>query len=101
MAKRRKKKRIGIILRKLGSERAWGLAYSSDFIIHLDERVRPKMLMINALHESQHCINPSFSETKVERDAQTMSSVLWRLGYRLIYNENKRIKPMIRKKRAK
>ena len=98
MARKRKNK-IRVILRRLGKEKAWGLAFASDNIIHLDKRVRPKMLMVNALHECQHCINSRFSETKVERDAQTMTDVLWRLGFRLIYPEHKPIEPLPKKKR--
>lgn len=99
MAKKRTK--IKIVLRPLGNEKAWGLAFISDRVIHLDERVRPKMLMVNALHEVGHCLNPLASEAKVEKDAQIMTDVLWRLGFRLIYPENKRIKPFPKKSKKK
>ena len=95
----RKRKKIKVVLRPLGQERAWGLAYSSDFTIHLDERVKPRTLLVNAIHEANHCLYESLSETKVEENAQILASLLWKLGFRLVYNENKLIKPMIKRKK--
>lgn len=94
-----RKRKIRVKLRKLGREKAVGLAYQNCDFIELDERVRPKMLMVNALHEINHLTHVDDSEYTVEKNAQIMANVLWDvLGFRRVYSENKPMKPKSKRK---
>ena len=59
--------RIKIIYRKLGKEKAYGMA-SSDGIIEIDSRLKGKKHLEILLHELGHLLNPKDSEETVMRD---------------------------------
>lgn len=75
--------KIKVVYRKLGREKAWGLAHA-DNVIEIDERLKGKKEMEIILHESLHCLNPTFSESRIINDSKTLANVLWKLGYRKI-----------------
>ena len=99
MARKRKNK-IKVRIRKLGNEKAWGLCWPGN-LIELDDRCRPKFFLDSIIHEATHKIDPNLSENKVKEYAKIISDLIWQLGFRRIYAENKPMKPYIRKSKKK
>lgn len=88
----RKRRKVKIILRKLKVEKAWGQAWYFDNLIELEERCRPKFFLDSCLHETLHLLLPDASEGKISNIAKVLTDVAWRLGYRRIYPEYKKMK---------
>lgn len=97
----RKRKKIKIVLRPLGKEKAWGLSFNGENRIDLDERCRPKFFMILGLHEGLHQLENSWTESKVDKSATILANILWSLGFRRVYDENKPMKPKLKSKKKK
>lgn len=75
--------KIKVIHRKLGKEKAWGLAHA-DGVIEIEERLKGKKHLEIVIHEALHVLNPTFSETKVIEHSKEICRVLWSLGYRQV-----------------
>ena len=54
-----------VVIRKLGKERAWGLAHSDDNLIEIDPKISGYRYLLYLLHEHFHLKHPDWSETKV------------------------------------
>jgi Zn-dependent peptidase ImmA (M78 family) len=63
-------------------EKAHGLCYKTEREIVIDPQERPQCLLNTVIHELLHAIMPKASEATVEFIADTLSSALWRMGYR-------------------
>jgi hypothetical protein len=72
---------VKVVERKLGRERAAGLAWG-DQTIEIDPRQAPRSYLGTAIHELLHQVFPEKSETAIRRGTATMTGVLWQLGYR-------------------
>lgn len=70
-----------ITYRKLGRERAYGLAHPND-TIELDTRLKPYQLVLYSIHEWLHLENPTWSETKVKRESSKLAKYLYKNGFR-------------------
>jgi hypothetical protein len=75
--------KIKIIYRKLGREKAHGMA-SSDGIVELDERLKGKKHLEILIHEVLHLLYPRNSEETIVRNSVTLTRILWKEGYRRI-----------------
>lgn len=73
---------IKIVHRKLGKERADGIAYQDDNEIHIDERLKKKDYFLTVVHELLHMYFPDLSEASVDKISRKMCSELWRLKFR-------------------
>ena len=73
-----------VIHRKLGKEKANGLAFCEEGVIHIDERLKGIEHLDTLCHEVYHCLNPKFSEIKVQGHATELAKILWENGYRRI-----------------
>lgn len=73
-----------VIHRKLGREQSMGLAFVEDGVIHIDERLMGIDHLDTLVHEVYHCLNPKFSEIKVQGHASELAKILWDNGYRRI-----------------
>lgn len=73
-----------VIRRKLGRERAWGMAETSANKIWLDERLRGKRRLEVTVHELMHLLYPEESEENVDHAGKLISRILWREGWRAI-----------------
>lgn len=82
-----KRKSIPIKYRKLGKEKAIGLAHSEG-IIEVDERLRGKKQLEIIIHEALHILFPRLSENKVVEQSIILTNTLWKQGYRRIDNDN-------------
>lgn len=78
-----------IIHRKLGRERAYGLADNGANIIEIDSRLKGRHHLEIAIHETLHLLYPEKSETVIARSARRLANVLWRLNYRRVDNSIK------------
>lgn len=79
-----KRKKIKVVDKKLGRERALGQAYAVEKVIELDPRLRPKVRLSVAIHESLHVMFPNMSETAIDRASPKIADTLWRDGFRRI-----------------
>lgn len=77
-----KKIKIQIRHRKLGREKADGLAWKEDRVIEIDERIKGKNHLETVIHEVQHVQNPKWPEIMVQGKSQELAEVLWEMGYR-------------------
>ena len=78
------KKRIKVVEKKLGREKAWGQAWMSDYLIEIDPRQKSKKYLNTLIHEILHCLYPSDRETKVKNNADVLASYIWDKNYRRI-----------------
>ena len=70
-------KPITVKHRKLGKEKAIGLAYKEDREIHIDSRLKGKDFLMVLIHEIMHIQNPQWTEKEVELKSQEMTDVIW------------------------
>ena len=76
-------KKVEIIERKLGREKALGQAW--DDLVEIDPRQCSKEYLATAIHELLHIAQPELSESKIIRVSRLISSKLWKLGFRRIH----------------
>lgn len=72
-----------VVRRKLGKEKADGLAHIDDNTIEIDERLKGRYRMEITIHEALHILYPTDSETSIIRKSKKLTNVLWKEGYRL------------------
>ena len=77
MAKLKKPKEITVTHRKLGKERALGLAYKESKEVVLDSRMEGKEYFLTAIHEGLHCVIPEYVEDKIESVTTELGNFLW------------------------
>ena len=87
--KKTRRKHITVKERKLGRERAVGLAYSDYYgpdkgLIEIDPRQKGKDNLDTLIHEALHLIYPDLSEATVVKHAGRLTRMLWRAGYRRV-----------------
>ena len=75
---------IRIAFRRLGRERAYGLAWVDDRKIEVDVCAHPDELSLldTIIHEVIHCADGELEEERVSRIAAEVAPTLWGLGYR-------------------
>jgi len=81
MATKSRRRKIRVVERKLGQERAWGLSDSKG-LIELDERLRESDRLTVLLHEGIHVADPELTEEQVCRLGKVLGPLLWSQGYR-------------------
>ena len=77
-------KKTKVVLRKLGREKAFGLAHFDDNKIEIDPRQRTLTYLDTLIHEKLHLLNPDWSESKVKKHAREITTLLWEHGYRWV-----------------
>ena len=80
----RPRKKIKVIDKKLGREKAYGLAYSSEMEVVIEERQNSKDYLDTLIHEMLHCFAPKWGEKRVADTANEMTRVIWEKKYRRI-----------------
>ena len=73
-----------LIHRKLGKERAYGIAHEDENLIELDINLTGYRYMLYALHEHFHLKHPDWSETKVRKESSKTARFMWDMGFRLV-----------------
>lgn len=77
-------KKIKVVDKLLGRQKAVGQAYTDAKIIEIDPRQRSKKYLDTLIHEMLHVYNPDWSETKVTKTANEMTEIIWNKNYRRI-----------------
>ena len=80
----RPRKKIKVKEKKLGREKAVGLAYADEMEIVIDKRQDSKNYLDTLLHEMLHCFAPRWGQKRVSDTANEMTRVLWDKNYRRI-----------------
>ena len=70
--------------RKLGRERAVGLAYKGQNKIEIDERLKTYRYLLTMLHEHFHIRHPEWTETKVLKESSFTARFLWENNFRWV-----------------
>ena len=78
------KRKIQVVERPLGREKAMGLAWVGEDKIEIDGRLKSKQYLDTLIHEMLHIYNPTWSETRVAQTANEMTSIIWSKNYRRI-----------------
>ena len=78
-----------VVHRKLGKEKAWGLADIENNTIEIDERLTGYRYLLYSLHEHYHLKHPDWSETKVKKESSKTARFLWDLGFRWVDQSKK------------
>ena len=78
------RRKIEVIERPLGREKALGLAWVDKNKIEIDGRLKSKQYLNTLIHELLHIYNPTWSETKVDQTATEMCNIIWAKNYRRI-----------------
>lgn len=73
-----------VVHRKLGKERAYGIAYTEENTMEIDERLRGYRYMLYLLHEHFHLKHPDWSETKVAKESSKTARFMWQMGFRYV-----------------
>ena len=76
--------KITIVEKKLGREKALGLAYQGEGLIEIDPRQSNKAYLDTLIHEGIHILCPEWSEHKVKKNANKLTEILWKSGYRKV-----------------
>lgn len=76
--------KIKVTERKLGRERAVGLAWIGENFIEIDSRLKGRARLAALIHEVAHLAFPDASETKILGFDRQLSKVLWDHGFRRI-----------------
>ena len=87
----KKEKKIKVVLKKLGRERALGQAWMHENLVELEPRQKPKKFLAVLIHEILHCLEPDWSESKVDRHSMKIADIVWKQGYRKIFLDNEKI----------
>jgi hypothetical protein len=78
------KEPIKVLYRKLGKEKALGLAYKEARTIHIDIRLKGLEKLTVLIHEIMHVQQPGWPEIRVEGNAKELAAVLWENNIRII-----------------
>lgn len=78
------KRRIRVVERKLGRERAYGQAWKGEGWIEIDPRQKSKTYLNTLIHEAMHLLEPDWSESRVTRTANKLAALIWEKNYRRI-----------------
>lgn len=88
----RTRREIKIEVKNLGREKAWGQCWQGEKLVEIDERCRPLFFLQILAHEICHELWPHASETKITKAGKVLGTAIWKMGYRRIYAENKKMK---------
>ena len=79
---KRKRRRVVVKERKLGRENIFGQAPLGTKLVEIDPRQKSRSYLNTLIHETLHKLYPDMSETRVGRDACTLTRVVWEARYR-------------------
>jgi hypothetical protein len=80
----KKKQPIKVVFSKLGQYKSYGLAWTEERIIAIDERLKGLDELDTIIHEAIHVQNPKWPEIMVQGKATELAQLLWDLGYRKV-----------------
>ena len=84
MIKKKLPKKIKVRERKLGREKAVGLAWKEEAVVEVDPRQGEKERLDTLIHETLHVLFPGLSEIAICGLTPRMTEVLWKDGWRRV-----------------
>lgn len=75
-----------VLPKKLGREKVWGQADSSEKVIEIDPRIEGKKYLEILIHEAMHILNEEWPESKVVKQSKRLTNLLWRENFRKVDN---------------
>ena len=78
----KKGKKLKIVEKKLGREKAFGQTWQGDFLIEIDPRQKSKTYVNTLIHEILHNLYPDDGETKIRKNAGVLTHYIWEKNYR-------------------
>lgn len=75
---------IKVVERKLGREKAVGIAYDETNEVHIDPRQGAREYFNTCAHELTHLLFPEMSEKQVIKTANKMTRFFWKMGFRKV-----------------
>ena len=78
------RRRVKVIEKKLGREKAWGQAFQGLDELEIDPRQPPKEYLDTLIHEALHLAHPGLDEPTVSDVATFLARVLWQQNYRKV-----------------
>jgi hypothetical protein len=85
---RKKVVTFNIVYRKLGKEKAYGIADHNTNTLEIDSRLIGKKHLEILLHEGAHLLLPEMNEEGIVRLSASLTRLLWEEGYRRIDNRD-------------
>lgn len=79
------RKRVTVIERKLGRERAAGQAHVDEGLIEIDPRQSPKDWLATLIHEALHQSFPDMDEAPIAAAEKKIADILWRNHVRRVH----------------
>ena len=79
------RKKVQVIERKLGRERADAQIDLDTGIIEIDHRLKPKAWLSRLVHESLHHAFPDMDEAPVAAAEKKIAAILWQNGVRRVH----------------
>ncbi len=77
-------KKTKVVHRKLGKEKAYGMAHIEANKIEIDSRLKTKKYLEILLHEKLHILHPDWSETAVIKESKALAGFIWDNHYRWV-----------------
>ena len=77
-------RRVKVIEKKLGREKAWGQAFHGLDEMEIDPRQAPREYLDTLVHEALHLAHHDLSEETVTDVARFIARVLWQQNYRRV-----------------
>lgn len=78
--------KIKVKYKKLGKQKAWGLA-DSDGTVYIDPRLKGKKALEILIHESMHCLWKEEEEDTIISKSISLTNAIWSQRYRRIEEE--------------
>jgi hypothetical protein len=76
--------KIKLVERKLGRERALGMAHHGENMIEISTNQSTRERLDTVIHETLHLLDPDMPEKRVNSYANRISNVLWKDNWRKI-----------------
>ena len=77
-----KLKRLKVVERKLGRERAWGQCWQGEGLIEIDPRQPAQDYLDTLIHEHLHVLMPDADEREIFGMSRQLTHAIWKAGYR-------------------
>ena len=77
----------GVVYKRLGRRKAYGLVEDGDDIIYIDPRLKGRKQLEILIHEALHILRPESSEEDVINDSVELTKMLWKQGFRRVDND--------------
>ena len=78
--------KIKIVERKLGREKALGMAHHGDELVEISPNQNSRERLDTVVHETLHLLSPDMTEKQVTSYANRIAKILWKDGWRRIYS---------------